>query len=130
MLWKLNGKKSSTGLSNPFTDVPDNNTFRNAIVCCYHNIILSGTSSTTFSPKQNINRWQIMVMLWRMVGRPTVSGTNPFTDVFTTDSYYKAVLWAYSNKITSVASFRPNDKCSRWQLVVFLYKLNNIYHFI
>ena len=130
MLWKLKGKQSTEGMTNPFKDVSETNTFRNPIVWCYHEGIVAGTSATTFSPKTNINRWQIAVMLWRMVGKPTVEGENPFTDVKTTDAYYKAVHWAYRNGITKVETFRPQEKCSRWQLVVFLYKLNNIYHFI
>ena len=131
MLWRMNGKPSTAGLENPFTDVKSNNGFYNGIVWCYNKGITAGTSATTFSPNNNITRWQMILMFWRMQGKPKSSLTeNPFTDVKTTASYYKAALWAYENKITAVEKFMPNDLCTRWQLVLFLYRLNNLYHYI
>ena len=131
MLWRMNGKPSTAGLENPFTDVKSSNGFYNGIVWCYNKGITAGTSATTFSPNNNITRWQMILMFWRMQGKPKSTLTeNPFTDVKTTASYYKAALWAYENKITAVEKFMPNDLCTRWQLVLFLYRLNNLYHYI
>ena len=131
MLWRMNGKPSTAGLEDPFTDVKSSNGFYNGIVWCYNQGITAGTSATTFSPNDNITRWQMILMFWRMQGKPKSSLTeNPFTDVKTTASYYKAALWAYENKITGVETFMPNDLCTRWQLVLFLYRLNNLYHYI
>ena len=131
MLWRMNGKPSTAGLENPFTDVKSSNGFYNGIVWCYNKGITAGTSATTYSPNNNITRWQMILMFWRMQGKPKSSiTTNPFTDVKTTASYYKAALWAYENKITAVEKFMPNDLCTRWQLVLFLYRLNNLYHYI
>ena len=39
--------------------------------------------------------------------------------------YYKAVLWAYENDITtgtSETTFSPNSTCTRAQVVTFLYR--------
>ena len=131
MLWRMNNKPNTSGLSNPFTDVASSNGFYKGIVWCYNKGITAGTSATTFSPNNNITRWQMILMFWRMQNKPASSLTeNPFTDVKTTASYYKAALWAYEKKITAVEQFKPNDLCTRWQLVLFLYRLNNLYHYI
>ena len=48
-----------------------------------------------------------------------------FTDVKADSYYYKAVLWAVENKITSGMSdtlFAPDATCSRSQIVTFLYR--------
>lgn len=50
---------------------------------------------------------------------------NPFTDVQETDYYYDAVLWAYSNGITSGTSetmFSPDNPCTRGQVVTFIWR--------
>ena len=126
MLWRMNGKPSIEGMSNPFKDVKSSNGFYKGIVWCYNKGITAGTTATTFSPNNNITRWQLILMLWRMRGKPEPKLTyNPFSDVKTSASYYKAALWAYENGITAVTSFKPNDLCTRWQLVFFLYRLNN-----
>ena len=131
MLWRMNGKPSIKDMTIPFTDVPSTNGFYKGIVWCYNKGITAGTSATTYSPNDNIKRWQMILMFWRMQNKPASSLTeNPFTDVKTTASYYKAALWAYEKGITGVKEFKPNDLCTRWQLVLFLYRLNNLYHYI
>ena len=50
---------------------------------------------------------------------------NPFTDVKVGAYYYKAVLWAVKNNITSgvtETSFAPDDGCTRAQAVTFLWR--------
>ena len=130
MLWRLNGKPDITGLTEPFKDVRSTNGFYKGIVWCYDQGITAGTSATTFSPNSEITRWQLILMLWRMAGKPEPkTAENPFTDVRTSASYYKSALWAYENGITGVTTFSPNDLCTRWQLVLFLYRLNNMYNY-
>ena len=73
-------------------------------------------------------------MLYRMAGKPYVYNTsNPFKDVSSSSSYYQAVLWAKNVGITtgtSSTTFSPNSNCTRYQLVVFLYRFNNNYRYI
>ena len=48
-----------------------------------------------------------------------------FTDVKTSDYFYKATLWASEKKILagySDGTFKPKDNCLRRQMVTFLYK--------
>ena len=49
---------------------------------------------------------------------------NPFEDVFETDWYYKAVLWAAENGVTSGVDqthFNPRGDCTRELIVSFLW---------
>ena len=51
--------------------------------------------------------------------------TNPFTDVYESDYYYDAVLWAVANGVTSGTSattFSPNAPVTRAQMVTFLWR--------
>ena len=66
-----------------------------------------------------------MTFLWRAAGTPEpTSENNPFTDV-TGGFYYKAVLWAVEKEITAgttPTTFNPGGKCTRGQVVTFLYR--------
>ena len=53
-----------------------------------------------------------------------VAFQNPFEDVFATDYYYDAVLWAVKEGITngtSATTFSPKAPCTRAQMVTFLW---------
>ena len=66
-----------------------------------------------------------MTFLWAAEGKPEpVSNENPFVDVAAGDYFYKAVLWARENGITSGVvekHFGSGDTCTRAQVVTFLY---------
>ena len=50
---------------------------------------------------------------------------NYFVDVFATDYYYDAVLWAVENGITngtSATTFSPSNPCTRAQMATFLWR--------
>ena len=51
--------------------------------------------------------------------------TNPFTDVYESDYYYDAVLWAVANGVTngtSATTFAPNATVTRAQAMTFLWR--------
>ena len=91
--------------------------------------ITSGTSDTTFGAGDVCSRYQVVYFLWAAAGKPEPKTThNPFTDVKTSHFFYKAVLWAVENGITSGTSdttFSPTTPCNRAQVVTFLYKAYN-----
>ncbi len=132
MLYRLAGKPSVAGMKHPFTDVSAS--YAKAVTWAYNKKIISGTSASTFSPEDNVTRYQVLLMLWKLVGRPKVSGVeNPFDDVDPGAAYYKAVMWAYKNKITTGTSyhtFSPDADCTRLQLVIFLCTFNRLMHYI
>ena len=81
-----------------------------------------GVSDGT-DPNADINRAQMVTMLWRAVGQPAASRTASFIDV-PADAYYAgAVSWAVENGITvgvGGGRFDPNGTCTRAQVAAFL----------
>ena len=133
MLYRMYGKPSISGLSIPFTDVKTSDYFYKAVVWAYNKGYIKGTSATKFNPKGTITRQDMVVILWRINGSKKVNIANPFTDVDESSYAYKAIMWAYANKITSGTSattFAPKANCLRYQLAVFLHKFNDIQHVI
>ena len=125
-LWRAAGRPEPETAVNPFTDVKESDYYYKPVLWAYENKIVAGTSETTFSPNQNCTRGQIVTFLWRAEDHPEPeTSVNPFKDVKETEYYYKAVLWAYENKIvagTSATAFSPNQACTRGQAVTFLYR--------
>jgi len=112
---------------NDFIDVPNGAYFTNAVNWAVENGITAGTTKTTFSPNQVCTRGQAVTFLWRAAGspKPTLSSTQ-FTDVPLGKFYFEAVLWAVENGITggvSATRFAPDDKCTRAQIVSFMYRM-------
>ena len=109
-----------------FHDVSDPAAYYyNPVYWAVDNGITSGKSPTTFAPFDSCTRAQVMAFLYKASGSPEVSGSNPFTDVKESDYFYKPVLWAVENKITSGTSattFSPYNTCTRAQVMAFLYK--------
>lgn len=86
--------------------------------------LMNGTGDG-FSPNNNINRAQLVTVLYRMAGQPEVTGENPFTDVPDGQWYTDAVLWAAENGITegtSETTFAPNSALSREDMATLLYR--------
>ena len=109
----------------PFTDVPADAYFRDAVEWAVGEGITGGTSATTFSPYNVCTRAQAVTFLWRADGSPKPeSSRSPFTDVKAGSYYYDAVLWAVEQGITSgttPTTFSPDATCTRGQIVTFLY---------
>ena len=75
-----------------------------------------------------VTRGQLVRMLYRMAGSPTVKNlpkTSPYKDVATTDPDYPAYIWAADAGITSGwddGLFHPDDYATRHTLAAFLYR--------
>ena len=113
-------------LENPFVDVPPDSFYYEPVMWAVENGITNGTSATTFGPNDQCMRAHVVTFLWRAVGSPEPTRTdNPFVDVKESDFYYKAVMWALENGITSgmdATHFGPTAYCNRAQVVTFLYR--------
>ena len=94
----------------------------------YYNSYIHGTTSTTYGTWKNLTRAAAITILYRMAGSPSVSGSNPFSDVKKSDYYYKAALWAYKNGITTESTFRPTSKVTREELATLLYEICKGFH--
>ena len=112
--------------TNPFKDVKKSDFYYTPVLWAVENGITSGTSKTTFAPNEACTRGQIATFLWRAAGCPNPkTSKNPFTDVKKSDYYYKAVLWAVGEGITSGATktnFQPDAPCTRGQIATFLWR--------
>lgn len=120
--------KSKTA-SSKFTDVTAKNVgswAADSIDFCADNDLVNGKSTYSFAPKDNLTRGQLVAILYRAAGSPSVTGTtNPFNDVKTGDYYYNAVLWAYKNDVvngTGAGKFSPNANVTREQIAAILYR--------
>lgn len=108
-----------------FTDVSEDAYYADAVLWAVANGVTNGTSATTFSPDMAVSRAQMVTFLWRAHGSPEATGTNPFTDVSTSDYYYDAVLWAVANGVTngtSATTFSPDMAVTRAQAVTFQWR--------
>ncbi|MBQ6655115.1 MAG: leucine-rich repeat protein [Erysipelotrichaceae bacterium] len=136
MLWRMDGKPSTTGLKCPFTDIDDvtpNN--RKGIIWCYNEGIVNGTSPTTFAPSGDVTRAQLAIMMWKMAGQPSTVGMScPFTDLDTlTANNKKAVIWCYNmGMISSITGtrFKPKTKGTRALLTEMMYGYEQWYHIV
>ena len=110
----------------PFTDVAAERFFYTPVLWAVENGITNGMTATTFEPGTNCTRAHVVTFLWRAAGspEPTITSCN-FTDVKTTAFYYKAMLWAVENGITTgmtATTFGPTEPCTRAQVVTFLWR--------
>ncbi len=124
------GEKKTTPAEtgNPFKDVPADAYFHDAVLWALEKNITTGMTDTTFGPTATCTRGQVATFLWRAKGCPEPkTAENPFTDVKKSDYYYKAILWAYENGITtgtSETAFTPSGTCTSAQVVTFLWRAN------
>lgn len=131
-LWRAYGSPEPTSTDAVFTDSSAADYSYKAILWAAEKGITTGTSTTTFSPKQNCTRAQVVTFLYRSAlalseNPPTAPSqvSNPFRDVAAEQYYYNAVLWAVEKEITngtSQTTFSPDDDCTRAQIVTFLYR--------
>ncbi|MDO4816331.1 MAG: DUF4434 domain-containing protein [Bacillota bacterium] len=65
-LWRSQGCPAPESAECPFTDVPENAYYRDAVLWATEQGITLGTTDTTFSPDKTCTRGQIVTLLYRM----------------------------------------------------------------
>lgn len=100
--------------------------YREAISWAVENNVASGYPDGTFRPNNDCTRGHVVTFLWRANNCPEPkTKTNPFKDVSSSSPFYKAILWAAENGITtgySDGTFRPNAPCTRAHVVTFIWR--------
>ena len=128
-LWSAEGKPEPTAYTKTFTDVPAKAWYYKPVHWAVEQGITSGVSANEFGANNVCTRYQVVFFLWKAAGSPEpTAANNPFTDVKPSHFFYKAVLWAVENGITSGTSattFSPTASCNRAQVVTFLYAAYN-----
>ena len=109
-----------------FKDVENDSYYYDAVQWAVEKGITEGTGAETFSPHASCTRAQTVTFLWRVAGAPEPENSvNPFSDLDPSAYYYKAVLWAIENGITSgtgADTFSPGATVDRGQTVTFLHR--------
>ena len=125
-LWRLQGEPKVKNSKKTFKDVAEGKYYYDSVLWASSKGITTGYKGGLFKPDGVCTRAQTVTFLWRMAGSPKPgTAKNPFKDVKKTDYFYKSVLWASEKKIVagySDGTFRPQGKCTRRQMVTFLYK--------
>ena len=107
-----------------FKDILSSDWFANDVKYVSQKNLMTGTGNDLFSPNGTTTRGQAVTILYRLAGSPSVSGDG-FSDVKSSDWFYKAVQWASKNGIASGygnGKFGPNDTLNREQLATMLYR--------
>ena len=90
-------------------------------------IVKGYDKQTKFKPANECTRAQMVTFLYRLQGEPEVkSSTCKFPDVKSTDYFFKPVIWAVENGITTGygdGKFKPQNVCTRAQTVTFLWRM-------
>lgn len=124
-LWRAAGCPEPESSYNPFSDVPSNAYYHDAVLWAAEEGITTGTSRTRFEPNATVTRAQTVTFLWRWAGSPEPGSAGSFRDVPYRAYYADAVAWAVEYGITNgtaPALFSPAQTCTRAQIVTFLYR--------
>lgn len=124
-LWRAAGCPEPESSYNPFSDVPSNAYYHDAVLWAAEEGITTGTSRTRFEPNATVTRAQTVTFLWRWAGSPELGSAGSFRDVSYRAYYADAVAWAVEYGITNGTApglFSPAQTCTRAQIVTFLYR--------
>ena len=113
-------------VSEKFADVPANAWYAADVQFVYDLDLMLGYADGRFGSADNVQRAQIIDILYRYESKPDVSGiVTPFTDL--TQSWYAdGIKWAYENgiyveELVDGAKFGPGDEITREELAAILY---------
>lgn len=126
VLYRMEGSPSVEGMQIPaFTDIGAKWCY-DAIIWAYNAGVTLGKTATTFAPNDSITRAEIVTMVYRYSGSPTVSGVPNFTDAASVGAWARdAIIWATSvgviNGYTD-GSFGPNKTALRSEMAAMLHR--------
>ena len=129
VLYRLEGQPAVNGRSG-FSDVQYNGYYEDAVTWAADNGIVNGTSTTTFSPNENVTREQMAAILYRYAqhkkyNTAASSGLNGFTDHASVSGYAAASLeWAVAEKLVngSAGKLMPTGNATRAQVAAILHR--------
>ncbi len=129
-LWNAAGQPDPKGTITYFSDVNTNKYYYKAVQWAAENGYVGVTENKVikFNPDEFCTRAMAMTFIWNSVGKPDPVSSASFTDVKAGKYYEKAVNWAAENGVTSGYGngiFRPEEICTRAQIVTFLYNFYN-----
>ncbi|MBE6945702.1 MAG: hypothetical protein E7459_06405 [Ruminococcaceae bacterium] len=109
-----------------FSDVDTKQWYHEGVCYVIRNGLMNGKSETVFAPNANLTRAELVTVLYRMAGEPSVEDLeHPFADVADDTWYTDAVIWAYNAEVVkgiSNTAFAPNANITREQIATILYR--------
>lgn len=125
-LWRANGCPEPATKTNPFKDVSSSSPFYKAILWAAEKGITTGYSDGTFRPDAACTRAHVVTFIWRSEGKPAYTTKASLSDVNgLNNDFTNAIYWAAEKGITTGyydGTFRPNNVCTRAQVVTFIYR--------
>ncbi|MCC9198479.1 S8 family serine peptidase [Arthrobacter sp. zg-Y820] len=119
----------------PFADVPPGIQFYDEMLWMATEGISTGwteaNGTRTYRPLQAVNRDAMAAFLYRLDGSPdfTPPAKSPFTDVATTNPFYKEITWLNSRGISTgwtaangTKTYRPLQPVNRDAMAAFMYR--------
>lgn len=109
---------------NPYVDVNTGDWYYNSVQYVDENNLMSGVGDSQFAPDDATLRGMLVAILYNLADRPSHSGYDYFTDVYSDDYFSAATTWAKDKGIVSGAAdttFAPYNPVSREELVIILY---------
>ncbi len=109
-----------------FTDVDTKQWYHEGVCYVLRNGLMEGKGEGIFAPNANLTRAELVTVLYRMAGTPSVEGLeHPFADVAEGTWYTDAVIWAYNAEVVkgiSDTAFAPGANITREQIATILYR--------
>ena len=109
-----------------YKDVPMDVWYHDSVDYVLQHGLMKGRAEGIFAPNAKLTRAELVTVLYRMAGEPSVEGkTHPFTDVAEGAWYADAITWAFNAEVvngTSETTFAPNANVAREQIAAMLFR--------
>lgn len=127
--WMVEGEWTTTSdgisvMELPFTDVPEDSWYYDAVCYVVEHDLFNGTSQTQFSPMTSMERRMMTTVLHRLAGKPVVEYAAIFSDVPPNQWYTDGIIWAGQSGVVSGVgngTFLPEKNVARQEIAVILY---------
>ena len=116
---------SACAAENGYTDVNGDEWYAAAVLALREKGIMDGVGNNRFDPEGVFTRAQLATVLYRLAGKPAVSGEDGFSDTQSGQWYSDAVLWASQNGVVGGYGnglFGTGDPATQEQLAVMLWR--------
>jgi len=109
-----------------FNDVFPNAWYYESVMYAYDNDLMEGFPDGSFKPNDSLTRAQVVTILYRMAGSPSVTGMdNPFSDVSAGQWWTNQIIWAADDGIVigyPDGTFGGNNAVTKSELAVIIYR--------
>lgn len=109
----------------PFNDLAPGSWFYESVTHIAALGLMNGMGNSRFEPAGSVNRAMVAVVLYRMAGELSVSGSSSFPDVPAGAYFEKAVTWAQATGVVigfEDNTFRAGEPVTREQFATMLYR--------